>query len=75
MRSFNKKISNNKYTENAIVEFTRITTDMYHVPCKRCKIGAYQEMGPHDDMDGLLHCPNCRHTVDRWSQHIPKMPT
>lgn len=52
-----------------------IETDMYHVRCERCHIGTYQETGYHDDMDGVLHCPNCRHEVPRWIRdEIPILP-
>ena len=48
--------------------------DMYHIKCEICDKGRYQETSQHDDWDGVLHCPNCKHQVDRWRKEIPSFP-
>jgi hypothetical protein len=40
--------------------------DMTGRPCRRCRRGTYQEVGPFDDRDGHLHCPACMLLVDHY---------
>ena len=31
--------------------------------CIKCSTGTYQEMGPHDYFNYVLHCIDCNHKV------------
>ena len=36
------------------------------VSCKNCGKGTYKEMSIFDDMNGVLHCDICGHSIIRW---------
>ena len=40
--------------------------DLTGTPCLECKDGYYKETGIQDDMQGVLHCDECRHEVRRY---------
>lgn len=51
-------------------KLTAKSVDRTGKKCTKCKKGKYHETTQMDDMDGVLHCTNCNHRIDRWSKTV-----